>query len=577
MKKKNNFPEFSLGTPEQLFVFQEAVVSGTAENSRNKLRFYFVFNDQEKPEKTARDIARQISMPELTAELERHAHLANFKAKSGQILFLVEEAVILGGLGKQNQLHPEQVCELLFTLSKKLIQLKNVLLEIHITDEFLLALQEHQNKSKDFSSRLDIDLKRKVKPKPAKQKQQTEAEAAEKRPSEFDFIANVDANDMLSQIVVCLNMGAEAMELCKSKTLQKQTIPVYIQTPSLASELVYKALKRGKNLSGALHGARYIASLPGNYMDPESYEEYARNLAKEHKLNIDVFDETALRRMGCGGILAVGQGSVIPPRMIVLQYKPSHSRLQRPLLFVGKGITFDTGGISIKPAAAMHEMKYDMCGSALALHAIAYAAAQKLELPVTALLGIAENMPDGKAIKPGDVYTAYNGSTVEVQNTDAEGRLVLGDVLAYACHHYDPLCLLDFATLTGACVVALGNEAAGVMTASEDLAQRIHQASLRSLDRVWRLPHWSVYGRGLQSEIADQRNIAGKGAGTVSAMRFLAHFVDKDVPWAHFDIAGAAWRDKPYGSQSKGATGWGLRLLSCLMEDLLAKAPPKTT
>ena len=240
-------------------------------------------------------------------------------------------------------------------------------------------------------------------------------------------------------------------------------------------------LKRGQNISEMIHGARYLASLPGNYMNPENYEKYARGLAQEFQLKIKVFDESALKKSGCGGILAVGQGSAIPPRMIVLEYQPKKKKVLRPLLLVGKGITFDTGGISLKPPSEMHEMKYDMCGSALALHSIALAAAQELELPVLALLGIAENMPDAKAIKPGDVYTAYDDSTVEVQNTDAEGRLVLGDLLAYGAKNYDPLCILDFATLTGACVIALGHDATAVMSASQNLHARIKRASQRSL------------------------------------------------------------------------------------------------
>ncbi len=576
MPKNNTSSPFPLKRPEQSFIFQATnpTVSPTP-SSKHPLSLYFVFSDHSSSKEIAKQIAKQIAMPSLELGLEKHVRIANFKAKPGQILLMVEQGLILGGLGKHSCWHPEQVCELLCMLGKKLIHFKDISLEIHLTEDFLEAIRTHQDKENDFVSRLSIDFKRKAKPKPIQKKEKSEKKEGinnEEKPetSDPDFISKLDTSDMLSQLVVCLNLGAEPMELLKTKVVKKKIIPVSTHISTLSRDLVDKAVLRGKLLSNVLHGARYIASLPGNHMNPDHYEKYARDLAKEYKLHIEVFDKSALKRLGCGGILAVGQGSVVDPRMIALQYKPSVPKVKRPLVLVGKGITFDTGGISLKPPTAMHEMKYDMCGSALALHSIAFAAAHKLSLPVIALLGIAENMPDGYAIKPGDVYTAYDGSTVEVQNTDAEGRLVLGDILAYASLNYDPLCMLDFATLTGACVIALGYEAAGVMTASEDLAKRVQDASLRSLDRVWRLPHWSVYGDGLKSEIADQRNIAGKGAGTVSAMRFLSRFVQADIPWAHFDIAGAAWREKGYGSQGRGATGWGVRLLSCFMEDLVA-------
>ena len=318
-----------------------------------------------------------------------------------------------------------------------------------------------------------------------------------------------------------------------------------------------------------------MASLPANYLNPANYEQYVQSLAKKHNLKASVFHRSKLESMGCGGIVAVGKGSSIDPRMIILEYEP-HTSHDKPVVFVGKGVTFDTGGISLKPSQNMHEMKYDMCGSALAVQAIALAAAMKVPFPVVSLLGLAENMPSSTAIKPGDVYTAYNGSTVEVQNTDAEGRLILGDLLAYASEHYDPLCMLDFATLTGACVVALGNEAAAVLSASDDLYQRIQKASHRSLDRTWRLPHWPVYGEGLKSDVSDLRNIAERGAGTVSAMRFLAHFVDESIAWAHIDIAGTSWRKKPFASQGSGATAWGVRLLAAFMQDLEAEIHAKT-
>ncbi len=211
-----------------------------------------------------------------------------------------------------------------------------------------------------------------------------------------------------------------------------------------------------------------------------------------------------------------------------------------------------------------------MCGAAATIHAIGAIAALKLPIHVIAAIGVAENMPDGKAIKPGDVYTAYNGTTVEVQNTDAEGRLVLGDVLSYVSKNYKPDFMVDLATLTGAVIIALGHEAAGVMTKSQLMREAIQIASDKSDDRVWELPLWDEYGEDLKSDIADLKNITGggKGGGTVSAAMFLSKFVDESIEWAHIDIAGAAWRKKSSGTQISGPTGYGVRLLVDLAETL---------
>ena len=563
--------------PPQSFHFQVHLDAPAA----NHLRIVPLFTEDE-PE----ELAREVQRPELSEVLKKHYALGSFSAKAGQILNLPEQSLLLGGMGKWESWHPEKACELFRLLGTRLASLKDLSLEFVIRPRLLEALKTHRERKDPFSNLLALDLESKAqaldaggRPKANKKAKQNERDE-EQEESEFmpDYISDLDFSDLICQLRACMDLGAEPMELLKSKgphaspKKSKTPIPVLLSSPSHTkeSELKLKGiLKRAQNVSEMLHGARYLASLPGNYMNPENYEKYARALAQEFQLKIKVFDEPALKELGCGGILAVGQGSAIPPRMIVLEYQPKKKKVSRPLLLVGKGITFDTGGISLKPPAEMHEMKYDMCGSALALHSIALAAAQKLELPVAALLGIAENMPDGQAIKPGDVYKAYDGSTVEIQNTDAEGRLVLGDVLAYGADNYDPLCILDFATLTGACVVALGHDAAAVMTASQDLHARIKKASQRSLDRSWPMPHWFVYGSGLKSEVADQRNIAGRAAGTLSAMRFLARFVPPEIPWAHFDIAGTAWRSKGFGSQGKGATGWGLRLIEAFMQDLI--------
>ena len=556
-----------LKRPKQNFVFQIGRITHPA---KHHLRFFPIFSDE-----SGQDIAHEFDSLDLKSLLEKHSAVGTFKASAGELLPLVAQGLILGGLGKRENFHPETACALFRALGTKLAKLEDLSLDVTFTAPFSEALNEHYLKKETFYKSLDLNLtaakkkdaeKEKIAKPPIASPDENETEEPP-----FDFVAETDLADMVTQLIACMNLGAEPMKLLKTEKSKnkKVAIKVGIIIPHLDFKDLQKAVKQGTVISQMLHGARFLAAAPGNYMHPGEYEKYARSVSREYGLKLKVFNKSALERLGCGGILAVGRGSPIPPRMLILEYQPRKKKIECPLILVGKGITFDTGGISLKPPAEMHEMKYDMCGSALALHGIAFAAACELSLPVVALLGLAENMPDGAAIKPGDVYTAYDGSTVEVQNTDAEGRLVLADLLAYAVRNYTPLCILDFATLTGACVVALGHIAAGVMTASEDLSKRIKQASLRSLDRSWRLPHWSIYGKGLKSEIADQRNItSGRDAGTISAMRFLAHFVPEDIPWAHFDIAGTAWRNKAEGSQCKGPTGWGIRLLSSFMKNL---------
>ncbi len=554
--------------PQQRLIFRPT----SSELSKNILLQFFPLFTESSPEEWGIELGR----PTIHSVLKRYVEIGIFKALPDQILSLPEYGVILGGSGKRENWHPERACELFRKLGKYVKNFQDFTLEIILSDSFLKVLEEHVQKKEQHKEHASLCFKGEARQKREKKSHKKESTQCAQNSEEDlaldyhpDFIADIDAENFIIQIVSCMNIGAEGMGLCKKEShADKKSFFGVISAPSLPSPVIERGLQRGKEVSEMLQGARYLAALPGNHMNPEEYEKYACRLGKEFELKVRVFDCSALEKMGCGGIVAVGRGSTIPPRMISLEYHPNAPQTSRPLVLVGKGVTFDTGGISLKPPGEMHEMKYDMCGSALALHSVALAATRKLSVPVVALLCLAENMPDGEAIKPGDVYTAYDGTSVEIQNTDAEGRLLLGDTLAYAADNYDPLCMLDFATLTGACVVALGHDATAVMTSSEDLYSRIERASLRSLDRVWRMPHWSVYGRGLKSEIADQRNIAGRDAGTLSAMRFLARFVPHEIPWAHFDIAGTAWRAKAAGSQGSGPTAWGIRLLSNFMDDL---------
>ena len=374
------------------------------------------------------------------------------------------------------------------------------------------------------------------------------------------------------QVSNSLEIGAFSIDSLsktyKEKEVSTGVISLVFPTPEQDKEAAV-AIKKSEVVSRYLNATRFVEHLPANHFGPEEFVLRAQEIAKENKLKITVFDEAKLKKEKMGGILSVAQGSDKKPKMIILEYNPKNPVHSEKLVIVGKGLTFDSGGISLKPSAEMHEMKYDMCGAATAIHTIGAIAALGLKIPVVAAIGVAENMPDASATKPGDVYTAYNGITVEVQNTDAEGRLVLGDVLSYVCKKYNPDYLIDLATLTGAVIIALGNEAAGVLSNSDELTEMLKASSKNTDDRIWELPLWDEYGEDLKSDIADVRNITGgRGAGTISAAHFLSRFIEEGVRWAHIDIAGTAWRGKPSGTQSSGPTGFGVRLLVDLAENL---------
>ncbi|MCB1158397.1 MAG: leucyl aminopeptidase [Leptospiraceae bacterium] len=385
------------------------------------------------------------------------------------------------------------------------------------------------------------------------------------------LVSNVD---FLYHLCTSLEIGATEIDsLSKAyKDRKASGAKIFFNLKSKKPETLEEALEKAKVASIYTNTTRYIQHLPANHFSPEEFVAISKEIAKENKLKITVFDEDRLKKENFNGILSVCQGSDKKAKMIILEYNPAGTKSKEKIALVGKGLTFDAGGISLKPSGEMHEMKYDMSGAATVINAIGAIASLGLKVPVIAAIGVAENMPDASAIKPGDVYTAYNGVTVEVQNTDAEGRLVLGDVLAYVCEKYKPDYLLDFATLTGAVIIALGHEAAGVMCNDEILMDKLEKASAKSEDRIWRLPLWEEYGEDLKSDIADVRNITGgRAAGTISAARFLAKFVSKDVKWAHVDIAGTAWRSKASGTQCSGPTGYGIRLLLELVSEFEKK------
>lgn len=321
------------------------------------------------------------------------------------------------------------------------------------------------------------------------------------------------------------------------------------------AKLAKSALERGAKSGAGINLARELANTPANLCTPEDLASSARKLARGNdKASCKVLNEKAMAELGMHSLLSVTAGTATPARLIVLEYKGG-KRGDAPHVLVGKGITFDSGGISLKPGAKMDEMKYDMGGAASVLGTMQAVLDMQLPLNVVAIIAAAENMPSGTATKPGDVVTSMAGITIEVLNTDAEGRLVLCDALTYA-ERFKPASVVDVATLTGACVVALGSHASGLYANNEALAEQLLSAGQNSHDRAWRMPLWDDYQKQLDSNFADMANIGGPGGGSITAACFLSRFAKK-YPWAHLDIAGSAWDSSP-----KGSTGRPVGLLT---------------
>ena len=323
---------------------------------------------------------------------------------------------------------------------------------------------------------------------------------------------------------------------------------------------------KGAAIGNAVCFARDLGNHPGNITTPSRLAEAAKEIADEGGMKLTVFDREEFTEMGMGALAGVALGTDEPPKFIILEYMNGGD--EKPRVLVGKGLTFDAGGISIKPAGKMDEMKYDMCGSATVLGTMKAIAALKPKINVVCIVPSTENLLGAKAYKPGDILKAYNGKTIEVLNTDAEGRLILADALSYASKHYDPEFILDFATLTGAVLVTLGHIAAGVMGTHEDLMSQVKSSSKNSGEKIWELPLWPEFCKQVKSEIADVKNIgAPSQAGSIAGGAFLKEFVGKDIPWVHFDIAGTAWGGKTTSLDPKGsATGWGIRLVLDMLD-----------
>ncbi len=319
-----------------------------------------------------------------------------------------------------------------------------------------------------------------------------------------------------------------------------------------------QALADAQAIAAGVILARNLVNEPGNVKSPDFLAGQARQLADGLGLRCTILDRPALEAEGCGALLGVAQGSVREARLIILEYAGGNSDA-RPIALIGKGVVFDSGGISLKPAEKMDEMKMDMAGGAAVLGTLSAAARLKLPVNLVGIIPAVENLPSGTAIRPGDILTSLSGKTIEVLNTDAEGRLILADALTYA-KRYNPRVVIDLATLTGACIIALGHHASAVLGNHDGLVRQLLKAGERSGERLWQLPLWDDYGSQIKSDIADVKNTGGRPAGTITAAAFLQKFAE-DYTWAHLDIAGTAWEEKGQPCIPKGGTGVGVRLL----------------
>src|ERR687890_2189587 len=353
----------------------------------------------------------------------------------------------------------------------------------------------------------------------------------------------------------------------KEPATKVEEVAILINSDSLRFQSV---AEKANVMVEAVNFARDIGNLPPNDCPPAHLASIAVSLAQDYGMKVRVMDRYELENMGMGGIVAVGKGSNNPPKLIVLEYNGASDPQQKPYLLVGKAVTFDTGGISIKPGEKMDEMKFDKCGGCTVLAVIRAAASMKLAVNVVGIIPSVENMPSATSYRPGDIIKMYNGKSVEVLNTDAEGRMILADALSFGIASYNPKAVIDLATLTGACIIALGTNVAAVIGTNKKFIDELHQVSDRTGEKIWELPLYEEFNEQIKSSIADIKNIGGRPGGAITAAAFLSNFTH-GIPWIHIDIAGTAWTQEGTFERSdnpKGATGFGIRtLVKLLMED----------
>ena len=374
--------------------------------------------------------------------------------------------------------------------------------------------------------------------------------------------------DVIANIAFGANL--QGYRFNKYFNAKKEGKDLSVKLISLCFDDVAKVKKEFNSLdliSQNVFFVRDLVSEPSNVLNPESYADICAALDKKDGLQVEVLDEKEMKKLGMNSLLGVGQGSNYESKLVIFRYNGAKNPKDQPIAFVGKGVTFDTGGISIKPAQNMEDMKTDMAGSAVVVGLMKLLAARKAKVNAVGVIGLVENMPSSTAQKPGDVVKSMSGQTIEIVNTDAEGRLVLADALHYTNTRFKPKFIIDLATLTGAIIVALADVHAGLFSNDDLLSKQLEEAGKKTGERVWRLPVGKEYDEMINSDIADMKNVgSGRGAGSITAAQFLKRFIDK-TKWAHLDIAGVAWKGKGDPLAVKGATGFGVRLLNQLVID----------
>lgn len=384
-------------------------------------------------------------------------------------------------------------------------------------------------------------------------------------------IDGVDEEEMFRQAGIIAQSSQYQYQLFKSKKKTPAAKPLALSFQSKdksASKSATTSLNQGQAIGNGVNVARDLGNHPSNLCTPGYLADEAKKLAKKYPaVTTQIVEEKQMAKLGMGAFLSVSKGSDLPGKLIVMKYQGKGTQQDKPIVLVGKGVTFDSGGISLKPGAAMDEMKYDMCGAASVFGTINAVAEMKLPIHMIAVVAAAENMPSGGASKPGDIVTTMSGQTVEILNTDAEGRLVLCDALTYV-ERFKPRAVVDIATLTGACVVALGSHASAIYSNNETLQQSLLDAGTSSADRGWAMPLWDDYQEHLNSPFADMANIGGRAGGSITAACFLSRYAEK-YHWAHLDIAGSAWNS----GANKGSTGRPVPLLSQYLIDQSKQKP----
>lgn len=398
-----------------------------------------------------------------------------------------------------------------------------------------------------------------------------------KLPEQLSIDLSAFDADVVEAVVLGVRWGGYDLKLYQT---DKSALPVFFSEAGQLTLFInpnqqavaQEALTRAEAIAQTQRQMLDLMNAPANYKIPRTLADWAVLSGKEYDYAVTILDKAELEKQKLGALLSVSQGSDVPPVLIVTEYKPKGVANTLKVGLVGKGVTFDTGGVSIKTSASMHLMKSDMGGAAAVLGTVEVAAKLKLPIHVIGIVPATENSTDGRSTKPGDVVTAYSGKTIEVIDTDAEGRVILADGLGYMVKNFQPDILIDLATLTGNVIAALGYHAAGLFTQNDELATKLTDASNQTGERLWRLPVWDVYREDIKSDVADLKNYSGKPvAGAISAAKFLEVFTENHPAWAHLDIAGMAFADTEFGSQ-KNATGFGIRLLIAYLRALILEA-----